>query len=281
MDHNFYLLFLDEIYTPNLNDFLKFNKEEIFKRANHLHFGISGVIIAALALEYINFRSRRIKNRFYPKIKHLIFHYVDIINERDNFTDLHLNSKKKLSFTNSLESFINNCDFSYCCSFIDKHELVKKYGIYDKNGKIVKIRKIGSNLFPKSSIVDYNLYLLSLKKILSSFYEFITSKKNGTRGIVVAEARGLREDTELREAFHKIQCSGIGSIGPKKLRTTILDLFIVPKYQNYIGNQIADLILYPTYDALVPNHNIREDHFISCEKILTKKLLKDGINLIP
>lgn len=281
MVDNFYFLFLDEIYSPNLNEFLKFSKKEIFERPNHLHFGISGVIIPASGLSDLNFKSRRIKNKYYPQQKTLIFHYVDILNNKWVFSDLKLNTKKKKAFTESLSSFVKNSDFKYSGVFIDKHELVKKYGIFDKTGRLVKIKKIGSNLFPKSPILDYNLYLLCLKKILEHFFTFITNRKIKARGIVVAEARGEREDTELREAFHKIHCYGISKIVPTELRKIILDLFIVPKSQNYIGTQLADLVIYPTYDGAVPAHNTRDDHFISYEKILKKKLVNKAVNIIP
>jgi len=281
MVDNFYFLFLDEIYSPNLNEFLKFSEKEIFERKNHLHFGISGVIIPASYLSDLNFKSRRIKNKYYPKRKSLIFHYIDILNNRDCFSDLNLDQKKKKAFTESLSGFIKNSDFKYSCVFIDKHELVKKYGIFDKADKLIKIKKIGSNLFPKSQILNYNLYLLCLKKTLEYFFKFITNRNLRARGIVIAEARGEREDTELREAFHKIHCYGISKITPTELRKIILDLFIVPKSQNYIGTQLADLVLYPTYDGAVPIHNIRNDHFISYEKILRRKLVNKGIDIIP
>jgi len=281
MVDNFYFLFLDEIYSPNLNEFLKFSKKEIFERPNHLHFGISGVIVPASGLSDLNFKSRRIKNKYYSEQEPLIFHYVDILNNRDFFSDLNLDQKKRKGFTDSLSSFVKNSDIKYSCAFIDKHELVKKYGIFDRDGRVVKIKKIGSNLFPKSSIVDYNLYLLCLKQILKHFFTFITDKKIKARGIVVAETRGQREDTELREAFHKIHCHGISKISPTEIRKIILDLFIVPKSQNYIGTQLADLVLYSTYDGAVPIHNVRNDHFISYKKVLKKKLLNKTVDIIP
>lgn len=281
MIDNLYFLFLDEIYSPNLNDLLKLEKNEIFSHTHHKHFGISGVIVSASLLKDLNLKIRKIKNRYYPRINNLILHYVDILQERDDFSDLHSNQKKKLALSQSLSSLIKDFDFKYCCVFVDRHELAKKYGIYDKYGKLIKIKKIGSNLFPKSPVLDYNLYLLCLKRILEVFFKFLVDRRIKARGIVVTEARGEREDTELREAFHKIHLSGISSIGPTELRSIILDMFIVPKKQNYVGTQLADLILYPTYDGAVPFHNTREDHIISYSKLLQRKLLNNGVYIIP
>lgn len=280
MVDNLYFLFLDEIYAPNLNDMLKFSKEEIYNRPNHLHFGISGVITTASGLKDFMLRSERIKEKFYPKIPNLIFHYVDILNRKQEYSDLLLNPKKDIAFKASLKSFVKDSDFRFDYVFIDKHELIKKHGIFDR-GVVVKMQKIGSNLFPKSQVHDYNLYLLCLRKMIENFYLFLTNKKIPARGIIVAEARGEREDTELREAFKKIYYYGIGKISPTELRRQVLELFIVPKKQNYIGTQLADLVLYPTYDGVIGNHNARTDHFISYQECLKKKRLNKNPKVIP
>lgn len=281
MTDSLYFLFLDEIYTANLNEFRKYSKEKIKTDQYHHHFGIAGIIMAASHLEKLSFRSRRIKKKFYLSKETLIFHYNDILNTKEEFSDLKLDMKKQRAFIASLVSLVRDTEFKYSCVFIDKHELIKKYGIFDSSGEVVKIKKIGSNLFPKSQFIDYNLYLLCLKKIMADFFLFITSRAISARGIVVAEARGKREDAELREAFHKIHCDGISNISPIELRKIILDLFIVPKTLNYIGTQLADLVIYPTYDSVVLSHNVRNDHFIPFEKTLEMKLLKNGVIVIP
>lgn len=281
MVDNLYFLYLDEIYAPNLNDMLRFNKNEIFEKNNHLHFGISGVIVASSCLYDLFVKSERIKSKYYPKSKNVIFHYVDILNSNDFYSDLNVNKKKNIAFKTSLTTFITSSEFKFDCVFVDKHELIKKYGIFNKENKLIKINKIGSNLFPKCSAKDYNLYLLCLRKMINNFYQFLTERKIQARGIVVAEARGEREDTELRDAFKKIYFNGVGSVGAKDIRRQILDLFIVPKKQNYFGTQIADLVLYPSYDGFVPSHNIRHDHFIKFEKNLKKKLIKSNNRVLP
>lgn len=281
MTDNLYFLFLDEIYSPNLNDMLKLDKSQIFSHEKHLHFGISGVIVSVSLLNELSLKSRRIKSRYYPNKKNLIFHYVDILHNREDFSDLGNDPKKKRGVTESLSSLIKTSDFKYTCVFVDKHEFIKQFGIFDGSGRLIKIRKVGSNLFPKSPVLDYNLYLLCLKSIMTIFYNFLITRRIGARGIIINEARGEREDTELREAFHKIHINGISSIQPTNLRSIILDLFIVPKKQNYIGTQLADLLLYPTYDGIIPFHSVRTDHFIDYDRLLKKKLLNQGVRVIP
>jgi len=276
-----YFLFLDELYTSNLNEFRKINKNEIFEKEKHWHFGLAGSILPASSLYDLYSKSRRIKNKYYPQKDNLIFHYTDTLNKKDDFSDLAINNKKYLAYTSSLKQLIINTDFKYISCYIDKHELIKKYGAFNNEGKVIKIKKIGSNLFPKSQFLNYNLYLLCLKHIIINFFKFITNKKCPARGIIVAEARGSKEDSELRKAFHKLYYDGISSVRPTDLRSIVLDLFIVPKEQNYIGTQLTDMIIYPTYDSIVPNHNQRNDHFVQFDPCLKNKLLKDGNLIIP
>lgn len=268
-------MFLDEIYAPNLNEFRNKTRQEIFSQVKHLHFGISAVIVAGSHLYELYSKSSRIKNRYFSTQPDLIFHYVDILNTRGEYQSLSRDVVKHKAFTTSLESFVANSHFKYLSAFVDKHELIKSYGTFNTSGKAVNIKKIGSNLFPKSPFIDYNLYLLCLRKILAEFYTYISDRRHVARGIVVAEARGEREDTELRKAFQKIYNNGIASISPKEFRGKILDLYIVPKSQNYIGTQLADLVLYPTYDSQVPNHSPRTDHLVRFETALKRKLLKN------
>lgn len=281
MTDNLFFLFLDEIYTPNLNEFRKLTKVEISSRINHWHFGVAGAIFPASKIYDVYDKCRHIKNKYYPKNPNLIFHYVDTLNKKDTFSDLAKDSLKYKKYTTCLQSLVENSDFRLVSCFVDKNELIKKYGVFNSDKMLTKIQKIGSNLFPRSEFMDYNLYLLCLKSIILEFHKFISNRNTPARGIVVAEARGQREDTELRQAFQKIYYNGVSSIQPTQLRRIILDLFIVPKTQNYVGTQITDMLIYPTYDAFVANHNPRVDHFIKFNSILKKKFLNNGVKIIP
>lgn len=172
MTDTLYFLFLDEIYTPNLNEFRKRTKEEIFLQENH-------------------------------------HHYTATLNKKENFDRFKNNYQKYRAYTDSLKSFVINSRFKFSCVFVDKHELIKKYG----------------------------------RHLLISFYNFISNRQHPARRI-------------------------------------ILDLFIVPKTQDYVGTQLADMIVYPVYDSEVPNHSARKDHFINFDKVLKRKLLEE-VKVIP
>jgi hypothetical protein len=110
---------------------------------------------------------------------------------------------------------------------------------------------------------------------------FLTRKSG--RGVVVAESRGDKEDLQLRNAFDLFLRNGVGQLSATDLRNKISDIFIVHKKQNHAGLQIADAIIYPTYDNFVPGHNVRTDHFVNFDSAIKPKLYKgDGsIKIFP
>ena len=271
--------FLDEIYTPNLNEMLRLDKSSIKLHTNHKHFGLCGVTVKASELYELTRHLEKVKNKYYPKQKNLISHYVDILNTRDSFSDLAINQQKSKSIRDSLSALVRNSNYNIDYIFIDKHEFVLRYGKFDSAQRLVRISKIKSNMFPASPAKDYNLYLLSLKHLIKNYYDFLI--RNGGKGIIIAEARGEREDTELRQAFNTLLKVSVGSIKPSELRSVLLDLFIVPKRQNYAGTQLADLMIYPIYDATIPSHNIRTDHFVHFEKDIKPKITNGFTHVIP
>lgn len=282
MIENFYLLCVDEIYAPNLNQLLKLTKNELFSHPSHWHFGLSGVIIPANQMSKINLKLHALQREFYPNKEFCILHYNDILNNKDCFTDLEIDNNKKESLIKAIRNILKKTNFKYISVFIDKHELIKKYGTFYRDGLIKNISKIRGNIYPSRSVVDYNLYALALKYLIKKFYEFLANQEKPARGLIIAEGIGTKEDTEMRNTFYRIQRNGISTINIKDLRKTVVDLLIVYKKQNHGGIQLADLLLYPTYDAKVPNHNIRHDHFISYEDYIKPKLIdEESVIIVP
>lgn len=277
-----YFLCVDEIYTPNINSLLRLKREEIARHTNHLHFGLGGVVIPSSIMPELNMTLRKLQKRYYSKKKNPIFHYIDILHNRNLFSDLAIDAKKRKSIIDSLKYWISQVGFRFVAAFVDNHELIKQYGTFDKDGRLVNIKKIRGNIYPKSPALDYNLYSLALKFLLKNFYDYLSSKKYAARGIVVAESRGDMEDARLRDVFYQYQCSSIGSIKSHEFRQTIIDVFIIDKNQNHAGLQLADLLLYPTYDAVIPHHSVRTDHLWEYNALIKRKVQgESGITLFP
>lgn len=62
---------------------------------------------------------------------------------------------------------------------------------------------------------------------------------------VVAEARGRREDAELRRAFDYVVTRGSYYIDGGRFRAIAFKLHFVPKAMNVVGTQLADLVGFP------------------------------------
>ena len=154
-------------------------------------------------------------------------------------------------------------------------QLVLSYGVFSK-GKLKSINRIKPNISAPTSPKNTNLYLISLKFIMQKFYLYLKARKK--RGLIIAEARGEKEDMQLLDAFYQFQHSGVGSLSGRELRQYLTDLLIIRKSQNHIGCQLADLITYPIYDYYVEEHSVRNDHFIRKDS-LSQKILE--IDVFP
>ncbi len=281
LNDHFFFLYLDEIYTPSLKELKETTKNNLENRENFHHFGIGGAIVPANELVRLNFAVRKIQNKFYPNKQFPHLHYVDILNKRDLYSDLAIDQEKHKKITTAINKLITDTHFGAVYCFINKEKLILKYGNFDSYRYPTYLRKIKGNIFPKTKITDYNLYFLSIRFLLERYHLFLTRKSG--RGVVVAESRGDKEDLQLRNAFDLFLRNGVGQLSATDLRNKISDIFIVHKKQNHAGLQIADAIIYPTYDNFVPGHNVRTDHFVNFDSAIKPKLYKgDGsIKIFP
>lgn len=275
MKVSFDLLCLDEHDSPNLSELRGKKRKEIKSVPNHRHFGICGVIIPGATYSDIKLEGMRIQEKCFGKGVFKPFHYVEILNNSASYAFLGANLRKRQSLITLLQNYLHKSKFKIIACFIDKHLLALKHGIYYK-GILSEISKIKPGLSSKSTPRKINLYLICLKYILKTYYDYLNKRKK--KGIIIAESRGEREDTDLLKAFYYYQKLGISNISAKELRSHIIDLLIIHKKQNHLGCQIADLVTYPIYDYEIPNHNKRNDHLFM-RKELQGKLL--SLNILP
>lgn len=267
-------LCLDEHDSPNLSELFNKTRLEIKQAPTRRHFGICGVIIHGADYPEVNVNGRKIQYRCITG-NYIPFHYSEILNNSGKFAYLGTNSSKRRSLIDNINNYIQKVKPIIIASFVDKHQLALDYGIFQQ-GKLALIRKIKPNVSRTSQPKNINLYEISLKFILAKFYIYL--KEGHKRGLIIAEARGEKEDKELLDAFYTYQRIGAGSLTGNELRQYITDLLIIRKSQNHLGLQIADLVTYPVYDYFVPNHNTRSDHFI--KKDFLEMRLRD-INIFP
>lgn len=268
-------LCLDERDSPNLSELRNKTRNEVKKIKNRRYFGLCGVIIPGAIYPDLNIEGRSIQEKVCGRGKYVPFHYVEILNNSNKFSFLGKDLSKRNSLVDRLNNLVGKTKFKVIASFIDKQELALQYGIFH-GSKLTEMRRIKPNMSGPSTPRRINLYEISLKFVLNRYYDYLKARRK--RGLIIAEARGEREDKDLLDAFYRYQKSGAGPLSGKELRSYITDLLIIRKSQNHIGLQIADLITYPVYDYLVPNHNIRNDHFIKLSGFQSKI---EGLEIFP
>jgi hypothetical protein len=257
MKTSYDFLCLDEHDSPNLTELNDRSRKEISNLKNKRFFGICGVIIPGAIYPELNIEGRKIQEKCFGR--YIPFHYSEILNSSGRFAFLGKEQRKRRQVVDLLNNLVFDTKYKILSCFINKSGFALKYGVFHEK-RLSEIRRIRPNLSKPSSPKKVNLYEISLKFILSRYYKHLVEHKK--RGLIIAEARGEKEDNDLLDAFYHYQKSGAGSLSGRELRSCITDLLIIRKSQNHIGLQLADLITYPLYDYFIPNHNFRTDHFI-------------------
>ncbi len=100
---------------------------------------------------------------------------------------------------------------------------------------------------------------------------------------IIAEMRGKKEDRNLLSYYNQLRDKGTYWVTPERLQSYVKRFDFVPKRDNVIGLQIADLIAYPITrhilepEILNPAFNVLEKNIYCAEgkclgmKIIPKK----------
>lgn len=267
-------LFLDERDSPNLTELKGKTRIEIENLQNKRHFGLIGIILSSVNYPKLNMSGRRLQEKYFGKNKYYPLHYHDMLNNSGKFAFLGT-GKYRQSISMKLDYLLSVTDFKVIGSFVEKTSLALDYGIFT-NKKLSFTRKIKPNISPKSEPDKINLYNIALKFLLADFFKYL--KDRHRKGLIIAEARGDYEDSNLLDTFFRYQNEGTGSLTGKEIRENIIDLLVIKKSQNHIGLQIADILCYPCYDYFVPDHNARSDHLVRKERFDNKIV---NINIFP
>lgn len=265
-------LFLDERDSPNLTELKNKSRSDIKSIPNKRFFGLCGITLSGVNYPDLNINGHKLQEKFFGPENYSPLHYYEMLNSCGKFSFVNNGDNRKIT-KDRLDSFIKTIDFKIIGSFIDKSALALQYGRFT-DSKFTQISKIKPNLTPITTPSKINLYDVALKFILKDYYSYL--KDRHRKGLIIAEARGEKEDIALLNSFFRFQRIGTGSLSGKEVRENIIDLLVVKKVQNHIGIQLADLITYPFYDYFVPNHNTRNDHLIKKER-LEEKIYKLSI----
>ena len=185
----------------------------------------------------------RIKYRYWGH-RNIIFHSVDIRKEKGVFNILR-DSKKRDLFMGNINELIQNLDFKVIASGINKIDHLNQY------------------------ITPDSPYDLTLEFIMERLYYYF--KNTNYRCMLIAEARGEKENRELYRVFKKLMENGNENLTAAEFQRHISDLKFYPKENNENGNQISDLIVYPIARKIISRAAGYEPYLIVKKKFYSRK----------
>jgi hypothetical protein len=150
----------------------------------------------------------------------VVIHSRDIRKAQGDFGFL-TDAAKRSQFHAQLSEIMRACDYRLIASVIRKQVHKERYGLWAEN--------------------PYDLALkFALERLLPLLEEAGQDEVQ-----LIAEARGKREDNELRLSFLKTVNDGTEYVSAERFRGVQFRLEFKPKAMNIIGTQMADLAAYP------------------------------------
>lgn len=232
-----YRIYIDETGTASYEDCTD-EKEN--------HFCVSGVIVELDQIErQLDSALEQLKEDIFPAHhpdEPVILHRKDIVKRRGPFRVLR-DPVINREWEHKILSLISDIQFSVIAVVIDKQSHIDVYG--------------------DSAFHPYT-YLLAT--VLERYVKFL--KDENTYGDVMAESRGKKEDTLIKEKYTDLYDSGTYYEKEFNRRLSSREIKIKKKELNIAGLQLADIICHPTKYLILENEGI----FVSTPGTFSKKV---------
>lgn len=215
-----YRMYIDEVGNADLG---------ASNEPNHRFLSLTGVI---LKLEYVRDvlvpAFETIKRKYFvrdPDLK-IIFHRKELLNHKYPFDALK-DPAVCAAFDVEMLALFEQLEYVVITAVIDKLVHQNRYAAW-----------------------AYHPYHYCLKVLAERFTMWLG--EHGSRGDVMAEARGGKEDTALKLAFSEIHDGGTERMTAKVIqeRLTSRELKVSPKHDNVAGLQLADLIAHASWKSM-------------------------------
>ena len=179
---------------------------------------------------------------------------------------------------------------------IRKHDDCFNDSVIDYNEFMVDLTDVMKNIQCKIISISINMHEYLKKGYTHNVYNvafdfllerYIYATDNNKKGVIMLEARGKDEDSELLEHISKvINKTGTKKISSKELKSKIDGIYFNPKWNEeysstYVGLEITDLFSYPIHKYV--KRNIKDKAFLIFEdKIVGYPNYKNkGIKIFP
>ena len=216
-----YRLYIDETGNSDLKSSM--NPNERF-------LSLTGVIIGLpYVQETMHPQMEALKARHFSSHpdEPVILHRKELVNQKHPFRILR-NISAEYAFNQDLLKHLRDWEYSVITVCIDKKSHVETYMSWRRN--------------------PYH-YCMA---VLLERFNYWLSRRN-TKGDVMAESRGGREDKLLKEEFRDLWSNGTQFVHPSQFQRSLTsrELKVKPKSANITGLQLADLIAHPSRSEIL------------------------------
>jgi hypothetical protein len=195
---------------------------------NHRYLSLTGVIVE-LAATRVQLRPEfeRLKLKYFSgdPDRLVVFHRSEIIKGENAFTVLKSPAVRE-AFNKDLLAVMDAVQFVVVTAVIDKVDHQAKYGRWAAHP-----------------------YHYCLEILLERFVRWLEDPAIRSRGDLMAESRGKKEDWSLKEAYRALYSEGTSFINPTRIaaRITSRELKLEKKHTNVAGLQLVDLVAHPSF----------------------------------
>lgn len=219
-----YRMYVDEVGNPDLKSCYD---------PLHRYLSLTGVIMELDYVQRVVFpRVEDIKQRYFGSHpdEPVILHRSELLNAKPPFQCLS-DAATRHQFDQELLSLLTELDYFVITVVIDKQAHVEQYRVW-----------------------HYDPYHYCMKVLLERYVMLLQGL--GTRGDVMAESRGGKEDRRLKDSFLRLTTDGTEHIAPDLFERwlTSRQLKVKPKSNNVSGLQLADLIAHPSFRRVQAIH---------------------------
>jgi hypothetical protein len=161
-------------------------------------------------------------------------HRKELVNRRPPFDNLR-DPAREIAFNADLLALLRESTYRVITVVVDKREHRERYQVW-----------------------RFDPYHYCMTNLVERYVLFLQA--NGARGDVLAEARGRREDTRLKDSFRRVYAGGSDFVPPGTVsgHLTSGELKLESKDTNNAGLQIADLLAHPSFRATLARRQHQE-----------------------
>lgn len=219
-------IYIDEVGNPDL---------ESSDDPNHRFLSLTGII---LELEYVekvvHTQMEDLKKEFFRHHpdEPVIFHRKEMLRCAGPFDSLK-DQKIRQRFDDKFLNLLEKWNYTVVSVCLDKKKHKEQYTTW-----------------------RYDPYHYCLAILIERFVFFL--QQYNSRGDVLAESRGGKEDMRLKKAFHRLWEQGTDYVAPETFQQflTSRELKVKPKANNIAGLQIADIIAHASRNEILIENNI-------------------------